>query len=76
MTELKPCPFCGSDASIAVSQGTGVCVRCVNFDCKCQTIWFFDNLTLLGEWPEKNAVDEVIKHWNRRDTPSDEDDDE
>ena len=66
MDKLKQCPFCGSDASLAVSKEFGVSVRCTNYECKCQTIYIYDNLGLLGDWPDICAVDEVVKRWNKR----------
>ena len=72
MIELKPCPFCGFDAQLAVMKSVGVSVKCTNAFCKCQTVYMYDNLGSLGDWPEKNAVDEVIKRWNRREMPSNE----
>ena len=66
MEELKPCPFCGSDASLAVSKELGVSVRCTNLECKCQTPNQYDDLGLFGKWPDNTAVNEVVKRWNKR----------
>ena len=66
LVELKPCPFCGSDAAFAVFKDLGVCVRCTNIECRAQTAIKYDNFGLLGDWPEKPAVEEVAKRWNRR----------
>lgn len=72
MIDLKPCPFCGSDAKLAVIQNVGVTVKCTNEFCKCQTSYVYDSFGSFSVWPEKNAVDKVIKCWNRRETPSNE----
>lgn len=71
MDELKPCPFCGEEAKLFVSDG-GVCVMCTagfSKDCGCRTDWYRDGSSFgLGSWREsrKTAVDHAIEAWNRR----------
>ena len=66
LVKLKPCPFCGSDASLAVSKEFGIAVRCTNYDCRNQTQYVYDNLGLLGDWPDITALEVVVKRWNNR----------
>lgn len=51
--ELKPCPFCGSEAEIWGEEDM-VKVRCSNYECMASKIGWFDE-------PEEAAED-----WNRR----------
>ena len=64
--ELKPCPFCGARAEVIVLENVGVSVRCTNMNCGCQTVSKHDKLGLFDIWPEKTALEEVIKRWNSR----------
>ena len=57
MVELKPCPFCGGKARLFVSNG----VRVLCPKCGATTRILVD-----GERVETNAVENVIKSWNRR----------
>ena len=62
MSELKPCPFCGGIARIYCREG--VRVKCTK--CGCETPTRNDSP---GEWWENgktNALEMVIKEWNRR----------
>lgn len=62
--ELKPCPFCGSEARFLVSE-QGICVKCTGgFEkgCGCQTPWVQDNPYI----PDDCAVSVVENIWNRR----------
>ena len=72
MSELKPCPFCGSKAKLFVGDG-GVCVMCTaafSKDCGCRTSWYDDASGVYGmnDWRDnsKTAVDRAIEAWNRR----------
>ena len=72
MSELKPCPFCGGEARLFVSEN-GVCVKCTNGftkGCGCQTDWFTDSNYVDGMegWRKTKfpAVDKAIVSWNRR----------
>ena len=72
MIKLKPCPFCGGEAKLFVSDG-GVCVMCVNGfekNCGCRTGWYDDSSYIDGMngWrkSELTAVDRAIEAWNRR----------
>ena len=56
MIELKPCPFCGGEARLFVSNG----VRVLCPKCGATTRILVD-----GERVETNAVENVIKAWNR-----------
>ena len=58
--ELKPCPFCGGEASLYVYEG--VCVICPT--CGARTITERDLLT--SKNVAGNATKSVIKKWNRR----------
>ena len=62
MSEIKllPCPFCGGEAVIHVSDG--VCVICK--ECGCRTISRVD-VNLQGK-PCGGAIYRVIETWNRR----------
>ena len=57
MIELKSCPFCGAKARLFVSNG----VRVLCPKCGATTRILVD-----GERVETNAVENVIKSWNRR----------
>lgn len=57
MIELKPCPFCEGKARLFVSNG----VRVLCPKCGATTRILVD-----GERVETNAVENVIKSWNRR----------
>lgn len=63
MTDLKPCPFCGSDCDISFItvkvKGTSLFYTpyCTNGDC-------FMNMNEIGFI----SKDEAIKSWNRRAT--------
>ena len=57
MIELKPCPFCEGKARLFVSNG----VRALCPKCGATTRILVD-----GERVETNAVENVIKSWNRR----------
>ena len=57
MIELKSCPFCGGKARLFVSNG----VRVLCPKCGATTRILVD-----GERVETNAVENVIKAWNRR----------
>ena len=59
--KLKPCPFCGGEATVFVSDEGGVFVICI--DCQTRTKKLAD--TLQYSKPT-NAVKEVIEAWNRR----------
>ena len=66
MIEIKECPFCGFTAKLAVKKEYGICVRCTNIECRCQTPWSIDDFGMFGEWPEKTAIENVMERWNRR----------
>jgi len=60
--ELKPCPFCGGIARVYCRDG--VRIKCSK--CGCGTPVRSDSP---GEWWEngrQNALDMVIREWNRR----------
>lgn len=52
MTELKPCPFCGSEAMKA-TEGTFKAIVCKNFECGAEVNSF-------------KVWDKAIEAWNRR----------
>ena len=59
-TILKPCPFCGGEASVYVADG-GACVRCN----KCGVMTRHRVDTTAYRKPT-NAVGSVMRDWNRR----------
>lgn len=63
--DLKPCPFCGSEAKIYAYPGNGVCVMCT--ECHIQTLPMSDYC--IGDWKKPyytDAVSQAIEAWNRR----------
>ena len=64
MSELKPCPFCGSNqVKIFAFQDGGVCVKCLS--CLCQTQTYSDGC--IADARKKSAFEKVVEKWNRRD---------
>lgn len=62
MDDLLRCPFCGSAARLWVwADGGGVCVKCINANCGCQTPTHYDELMR-----KDSAVEKAINEWNRR----------
>lgn len=58
--ELKPCPFCGGEAVVHVSDGVRVvCRNCVATS-KCLVDGYSQGR------PNGTAINSVIKAWNRR----------
>ena len=57
MAELKPCPFCGSEARLFVNGGVRVICR----KCDASTKVLTDEMQY-----STNAVESVIEAWNRR----------
>lgn len=55
MAELKPCPFCGGEATLSYNTAYGFCPWCDNTDC------ILNDLTHGYETEE-----EAIEAWNRR----------
>lgn len=63
MSDLKPCPFCGStNVKIYSWQDGGICVKCL--ECHCQTQAHSDYNTV--EAKKESAYEIVVKAWNRR----------
>lgn len=61
--ELKPCPFCGTEARLFV--GEGVRVLCPK--CGAMTKILVDTMDVIGiDYIASNATKDVIKAWNRR----------
>ena len=60
MSELKPCPFCGGQATLFVDGG----VRVLCPKCGASTKILRDSMTTLGV--AGNATEAVIEAWNRR----------
>lgn len=63
MPELKPCPFCGGEAALFVSDG----VRVLCPKCRAQSKTLRDGMFSKGV--SGNATKSVIEAWNRRDKP-------
>ena len=61
MSDLKPCPFCGGEAMLFVSDEGGVFVVCTK--CQTRTKTLVDSLVYNKP---TNAVGKVIEAWNRR----------
>ena len=73
MTQLKPCPFCGSDKvrlmywdfwpdgnkSRKVAKG----VFCIN--CECEVL-FFTKGTNIGFLNNKDSEEKITEQWNKR----------
>lgn len=75
MSELKPCPFCGSTPNCGVefyeSCGGEVklsaVVECTGCGIRKREIFkATDNVTFIPFWDYKKAFSEVIKEWNTR----------
>lgn len=60
MIELKPCPFCGSKASLFVNDG----IRVICSKCKASTKILVDDFSSTGVMG--NATESVIEYWNMR----------
>lgn len=58
--ELRPCPFCGGEAKLYVSDG----VRIICLKCRAATKTLIDEYN--GFEIRTNAVRSVIEAWNRR----------
>lgn len=75
MNELKPCPFCGSEAELIVTDESWdgpslVLARCKNGPCSCQTPTLVKprktDLLYTTQSDSWSREDAVIKIWNRR----------
>ena len=54
MEELKPCPFCGSEARIVTNNAGSVRIKCTNiYKCGARQEWW-------------GMEEDAIKAWNRR----------
>ena len=60
--ELKPCPYCGHEARVYCRDG--VRIKCPN--CGCETPNLSDRPSERWESGKENALEIVIKKWNRR----------
>lgn len=57
MIELKPCPFCGGQARLFANDG----IRVICTKCRASS-----KVSVDSECYQTNAVEGVIKAWNRR----------
>lgn len=57
MAELKPCPFCGGEATVYKAKGE-VSVACI--DCQCGTAYFGGASTIEAK------IEAAVHDWNRR----------
>ena len=67
--KLKPCPFCGGEARLQVTERgvAGVCTRL--YDCGCRTDYYQDFNVVTGwdDWKKRiTAVEKAVAAWNRR----------
>lgn len=60
MAELKPCPFCGSEADTAYNTRFNYQVFCTNDECFMSTITMYEMATEA----------EAVTAWNRRSEPT------
>ena len=67
MAELKPCPFCGGEASVAIAPYAGVafveCKRCSAMMGRYQKGGRTDHD---GFWTHLESQEAAIEAWNRR----------
>jgi hypothetical protein len=67
--KLKPCPFCGGEARLQVTE-KGVAVVCIRLsECGCRTDRYQDFNVVTGwdDWKKRRtAVENAVKAWNRR----------
>lgn len=61
MIELKPCPFCGGEACLYVSDG----IRVICKDCEASSVILCDAFDMAGK-PYGKSTERVIEAWNRR----------
>lgn len=61
--ELKPCPFCGGNATIEFEDDSCL-IRCDACSCRTEGVGLFEDSD------EKYAASEQLKIWNRRSVQS------
>lgn len=63
MAELKPCPFCGSEAKFAKPNERRISLRCSNVQCY---LWYNAPTSWLDGDTEEHARLRLETWWNRR----------
>lgn len=71
---LKPCPFCGDEASLVVQYGKyGYFAFCECFMCTARSKTFFVGRDLPSDWDNTIAARRAVAAWNRRCTDAEQD---
>ena len=62
--DLKPCPFCGSEAKVIVGGGSkDFAVHCTNLLCEAATrYWWESREVAVEKWNMRNAEDNTMKY--------------
>ena len=67
-TELKPCPFCGSEARIDYYSSGGYMVRCTQiFVCGAKQEWFDSDEEAIAAWNRRISIVPIPQHDKEKD---------